>query len=184
MEHQKGCTMNDAERDPNQEVNGSFGTVENPLPEPDSGTPAPDEQKKAYADLNDQFLRLAADFENFKRRISRERDSVVGLANERFAIDLLEVMDNFDRALKSDESHLREGLEQIRQLLGVQLQRHGIMPIDALNKPFNPVEHDAIAYIPSFEPEGMVVDEVARGYRMNDKIIRHAKVAVSKGNED
>ena len=184
MEHQKGCTMNDGERDPNQEVNGSVGTGENPLPEPDSGTPAPDEQEKAYADLNDQFLRLAADFENFKRRISRERDSVVGLANERFAIDLLEVMDNFDRALKSDESHLREGLEQIRQLLGAQLQRHGIMPIDALNKPFNPSEHDAIAYIPSGEPEGMVIDEVARGYRMNDKVIRHAKVAVSKGNED
>ena len=176
--------MNDGERDPNQEVDGSLGTGEKPLPEPDFGTPALDEQKKAFADLNDQFLRLAADFENFKRRISRERDSVVGLANERFAIDLLEVMDNFDRALKSDESHLREGLEQIRQLLGAQLQRHGIMPIDALNKPFNPVEQEAIAYVPSIEPEGMVIDEVARGYRMNDKVIRHAKVAVSKGNED
>jgi len=176
--------MNDAERDPNQEENGSLGTVENPLPEPDSGTPEPDEQKKAFADLNDQFLRLAADFENFKRRTYRERDSVVALANERFAIDLLEVMDNFDRALKSDELHLREGLEHIRQLLNAQLQRHGVMPIDALNKPFNPIEHEAIAYVPSGEPEGTVIDEVARGYRMNEKVIRHAKVAVSKGNKD
>jgi len=176
--------MNDAERDPNQEINGSLGMVENPLPEPDSGTPVPDEQKKAFADLNDQFLRLAADFENFKRRTSRERESVVALANERFAIDLLEVMDNFDRALTSDEAHLRQGLEQIRLLLNAQLQRHGVMPIDALNKPFNPIEHEAIAYVPSGEPEGMVIDEVARGYRMNDKVIRHAKVAVSKGNKD
>lgn len=174
--------MKDAERGPDQAANGTLDTTENMLPEPVSGIPEPDEQKKALGELNDQFLRLAADFENFKRRMSQERESVVALANERFAIDLLEVMDNFDRALRSDDSHLREGLEQIRQLLNTQLQRHGITPIDSLNKPFNPIEQDAIAYVPSGEPEGMVIDEIARGYRMNEKVIRHAKVAVSKGN--
>jgi molecular chaperone GrpE len=91
-------------------------------------------------------------------------------------------MDNFGRALKSDDSHLREGLEQIRQLLNTQLQRHGIVPIDSLNKPFNPMEHEAIAHVPSGESEGMVIDEVAKGYKLNEKVIRHAKVAVSKGN--
>ena len=174
--------MNDAERDPNQTMNGTPDTPENTLPEPDQGTSGTDEQKKAFVELNDQFLRLAADFENFKRRTSKERESIVALANERFAIDLLEVVDNFDRALKSDDSHLREGLEQIRQLLGVQLQRHGIMPIDSLNKPFNPMEHEAIAHIPSVEPEGTIVDVVTKGYKMNEKVIRYAKVAVSKGN--
>ena len=174
--------MNDAEHNPDQDKNGTLDATETPVPEPGSGTPELDEQKKAFAELNDRFLRLAADFENFKRRISKEREYVVALADERFAIDLLEVVDNFDRALKSDDSHLREGFEQIRQLLSVQLHRHGIMPIDSLNKPFNPVEHEAIAYVPSGEPEGMVIDEVARGYRMNEKVIRHAKVAVSKGN--
>jgi len=173
--------MNDAERDPGQEGNGTLDTPENALPEPIAGTPELDEQKKAFEDLNDQFLRLAADFENFKRRTSRERESIVALANERFAIDLLEVVDNFDRALKSDDSHLREGLEQIRQLLGDQLQRHGIVAIESLNKLFNPLEHEAIAHVPSAEPEGTVINEVAKGYRMNDKIIRYAKVAVSKG---
>ena len=173
--------MNDAERDPNQAMNVTPDTPENPLPEPVQGTSGPDEQKKAFAELNDQFLRLAADFENFKRRTSKERESIVALANERFAIDLLEVVDNFDRALQSDDSCLREGLEQIRQLLGVQLQRHGIMPIDSLNKPFNPLEHEAIAHIPSDEPGGTIVDVVAKGYKMNEKVIRYAKVAVSKG---
>jgi molecular chaperone GrpE len=182
MEHRKGCTMNDAERDPEQEGIGTPDSTELPLPEPVSAYPEPDEQKKAFAELNDQFLRLAADFENFKRRTIRERESVVALANERFAIDLLEVVDNFDRALKSDDSHLREGLEQIRQLLSAQLQRHGIIPIDSLNKPFNPREHEAIAHVSSGQPEGTVIDEVSRGYRMNEKVIRHAKVAVSKGN--
>ena len=174
--------MNDAEHNPDQDKNGTLDATETPVPEPGSGTPELDEQKKAFAELNDRFLRLAADFENFKRRISKEREYVVALADERFAIDLLEVVDNFDRALKSDDSHLRGGLEQIRQLISTQLQRHGITPIDSLNKPFNPVEHEAIAYVPSGEPEGMVINEVARGYRMNEKVIRHAKVAVSKGN--
>ena len=174
--------MNDAERDPDKEGDGVLDTTENPLPEPVSGTPEPDEQKKAFTELNDQFLRLAADFENFKRRTSKEREIIVALANERFVIDLLEMVDNFDRALKSDDSHLREGLEQIRQLLGVQLLRHGIVPIDSLNKPFNPTEHEAIAHIPSQEPEGTVIDEVAKGYKLNEKVIRYAKVAVSKGN--
>jgi len=173
--------MNDAERDPEQAENGTLDTPETPLPQSFSGNPELDKQKKAFADLNDQFLRLAADFDNYKRRTLRERESIVAQANERFAIDLLEVVDNFDRALKSDDSHLREGLEQIRQLLGVQLQRHGIMPIDSLNKPFNPLQHEAIAHVPSGEPDGMVIDEVAKGYTMNEKVIRHAKVAVSKG---
>jgi molecular chaperone GrpE len=174
--------MNDAERDPEQAENGTLDTTENPLPEPVSVTPEPDEQKKALSELNDQFLRLAADFENFKRRTSKERESVVALANERFVIDLLEVVDNFDRALKSDDSHLREGLEQIRELLNTQLQRHGIVPIDSLKKPFNPQEHEAIVHVSSGEPEGTVIDEVTKGYRMNEKVIRYAKVAVSKGN--
>ena len=115
------------------------------------------------SDLNDQFLRLAADFENFKKRIARERESVVALANERFAVDLLEVLDNFERALREDDLHLREGVMQIRQLLAEQLGRHGITPIESLKKPFNPAEHEAIAHIPSDETEGTVIDEISRG---------------------
>ncbi|OPX62675.1 MULTISPECIES: nucleotide exchange factor GrpE [unclassified Methanoregula] len=175
--------MNDAERSPDQVMDKAPAPSVNPVPEP-FPPPEPEEQKKAYDELNDRFLRLAADFENFRRRTAKERESIVALANERFAVDLLEVMDNFERALKSDDSHLREGLEQIRQLMSAQLQRHGIIPIDSLKKAFNPAEHDAIAHVPSREPEGTVIDEVSRGYRMNDRVIRHAKVAVSKGNQD
>ena len=73
---------------------------------------------------------------------------------------------------------------QIHQLLTAQLQRHGVTSMDSLKKPFNPAEHEAIAHIPSDDAEGMVINEVSRGYRMNDKVIRHAKVAVSKGNQN
>jgi molecular chaperone GrpE len=182
MEHRLGCIMNDAERNPEQAGNDIPHATDNSHAEPVSDVTDLDRQKNESAELKDQLLRLAADFENFRRRTARERESIVALANERFAIDLLEVVDNFDRALKSDETHLREGLLQIRDLLGAQLQKHGINPIDSLKRPFNPAEHDAIAHIPSGEPEGIVVDEVSRGYKMNEKVIRHAKVAVSKGN--
>jgi len=156
--------------------------------EPANGSPAPapselDEQKKRYEDLNDRFMRLAADFENFRKRADRDRDNVVQFANERFAVDMLEVVDNLDRAVRSDDDHLSEGLMQIRELCSAILQRHGITPIDVMSKKFDPCEHEAIAHLPSEKEEGVVIDEIARGYRMNDKVIRYAKVAVSKGKE-
>jgi molecular chaperone GrpE len=141
-------------------------------------------QKKEYADLNDRFFRMAADFENFRKRSERERESYISLANERFAIDLLEVLDNLDRALKGDDAHLREGIMHIHQLLTSHMQRHGVHPIDSRKKPFNPAEHEAIAHVPSEEAAGTIVDEVSCGYRMHDKVIRYAKVAVSKGNQN
>jgi len=97
MEHQKGWSMDD------EELTGSEAalTVENPTVESPSCPVEKEEQKRAFDDLNDRFLRLVADFENFKRRTARERESVVALANERFAVDMLEVVDNLDRALKS-----------------------------------------------------------------------------------
>jgi molecular chaperone GrpE len=175
--------MDDAERMSEPAGKQASGLTENSSPEPQPGKAEMDEQKKVFAELNDQFLRLAADFDNFKKRTAREQESIVTLAKERFAVDLLEVADNFERALKADDAHLRQGVVQIQHLLAAQLQRHGITPIESLKKPFNPAEHEAIAHVPSDETAGIVIDEVTRGYRMHDKVIRHAKVAVSKGNQ-
>ncbi|HVP95997.1 nucleotide exchange factor GrpE [Methanoregula sp.] len=141
------------------------------------------EQKKKYEDLNDRYLRLAADFDNYRKRVTRDHEAQIRLANERFAVDILEIADNLDRALMADEDHLRTGVDQIRQLLAGVLARHGVTPIDALKTSFNPGVHEAIAHIPSDEKEGVVVDVVSPGYRMHDKVIRYAKVAVSKGNQ-
>ncbi len=143
-------------------------------------TEAP-EQKKRYDELNDQFLRLAADFDNFRKRTARDREMITRTANEQFAVEILEVSDNLERALKSDDAHLRDGVGQIRELLNGILERHGITPIDALQKPFDPALHEAIVHLPSNEEAGVVLDEVSRGYRMHEKVIRYAKVAVSKG---
>jgi molecular chaperone GrpE len=146
-----------------------------------SQSPGTDELKKAYDELNDQFLRLAADFDNYKKRMAKEQNLRITTAIEQFTVEILEVMDNLERAEKTDDAHLREGLNQIRKLFMAILSRHNIQPIDCLNMQFDPVAHDAVAYVPADAADGVVIDQVARGYRMNDKIIRCAKVAVSKG---
>jgi molecular chaperone GrpE len=178
-----GSTMHDAEHSTEQPETSCSGQEENSGSEYQHLAVELETQKKAFAELNEQLLRLAADFDNFKKRSARERESYISLANERFAIDMLEVVDNLERALKADDTHLREGIFQIQQLLNTQLLRNGITPLDAQKKQFNPEEHEAIAHVTSDEPAGTVIDEVSRGYRMHDKVIRYAKVAVSKGKE-
>jgi molecular chaperone GrpE len=149
-----------------------------------SSSPEGEELKKRYDDLNDRFLRLAADFDNFKRRTARDIDAQARSAVERLVVELLEVMDNFDRAAKLEEvSSSREGMDQIRKLFTTILERHGIRQIEAVGKKFNPVEHEAVLFIPSPKEEGIVIEEVCRGYCLDEKVIRCAKVVVSRGKE-
>lgn len=149
----------------------------------DSPTPSFADLKRDYDELNDRFLRLAADFENFRKRTTREMDAQARFAIEGFAIELLEVADNFDRALKSGDATAREGLEQIQKLFRTILERHGIQAIESVGTKFDPVCHDAVVSLPSDCEEGTVVEEFTCGYRMHDRVIRCAKVAVSKGTE-
>ncbi len=146
-------------------------------------SPSPGELQREYQELNDRFLRLAADFENFRKRTERDLDLRIRFALEEFAIELLEVIDNFERALKEEDAGAREGLVQIHKLLRTILERHGIRPLESVGKPFNPAEHEAVASIPSDAEEGIVVEEFCQGYCMHDRVIRCAKVAVSKGKE-
>ncbi|HIJ06271.1 MAG TPA: nucleotide exchange factor GrpE [Methanocalculus sp.] len=139
---------------------------------------------EAYEELNNKFLRLAADFENYKKRAEREREQIVRFANEQFALEILDVLDNLERALKAEDADLKEGLSQIHKLFLSILERNGITPIECTHARFNPNEHEAIASIPSDYEEGIIVDEVCRGYCMHDKVIRCAKVVVSQGKKN
>lgn len=150
----------------------------------DAASPALEELQKTYDDLNNRHLRLVADFDNYRKRMAREIDARTTYAIEEFAVELLDVVDNFERAEKTDGAGLREGMEQIKKLLLTILERHGIRPIECRNLSFDPELHEAIACIPSAAEEGIVIDEVVRGYCMQDKIIRCAKVIVSKGLEE
>ena len=176
-----GCAMEDHDTTPVPETPAAEpeATVTGPQPGRDELA----EQKKQYVDLNDRYLRLAADFDNYRKRVARDQESLVHHANERFAVDVLEIADNLERALKADNEHLRTGVDHIRQLLDGILARHGISPIEAMKRSFDPCEHEAIAHVPSDEKEGTEVDVVSPGYRMHKKVIRYAKVAVSNGQK-
>lgn len=142
-----------------------------------------DRLQKEYQELNERFLRLAADFDNFRKRTARDLEAQVKFAIEEFAIELLEVIDNFERAARADETGAGEGLTQIHKLFETVLERHGIRPITSVGKRFNPAEHEAVVCIASDKEEGTIVEEYCRGYCMHDRVIRCARVAVSKGKE-
>jgi molecular chaperone GrpE len=150
---------------------------------PAAGVPGPEQSKQQLAEMHEKYLRLAADFDNYRRRTERDLSANIRYAIEKFAVDLIEVIDNFDRALAADPSAAREGLEQINKLFQTVLASHGITPMDSVGSRFNPADHEAVVCIPSDKEEGIVVDEVCKGYRMHDRVIRCAKVAVSKGRE-
>lgn len=152
--------------------------------EADAASPAFKDLQRSYDDLNNRYLRLAADFDNYRKRMAREIEARTAFAIEDLAVELLEVVDNFERAEEVDGAGLREGVEQIRKLFLTILDRHGIKPMKCRNLPFDPERQEAVAYIPSSEEEGIVIDEVIRGYCMQDKVIRCAKVVVSKGLEE
>lgn len=152
----------------------------------DSGESSLDEVaalRSAQAELNDRFLRLAADFENYKKRAVKDQAARVEAAVEQVICEVLEVYDNLERAERADDDALRTGLAQIRKLFGAVLERRGVTPIACLNQQFDPALHEAIAAVPSEAAEGTVIDEVARGYCMNGRVIRFAKVAVSQNKE-
>lgn len=145
-----------------------------------------EELKADYDALNDKYLRLAAEFENFKKRSKRDHSRRLQFANEEFFKDILPIMDDLERAVDSAQEdasfeRLKEGVELVYENFKSLLSQRGIEPIDSVGEPFDPEYHDAMMTRESdeYEPE-TVIDEFKRGYKMEDKVLRHAKVVVSK----
>jgi len=138
-------------------------------------------------DAKDKYLRKVAEFENFKRRNAKERMDLIQTAGKEVITDMLDVLDDCDRAQKQLESSegndaVKEGVMLVFIKLRHTLQARGVKAMDTVNQEFNPDLHEAITEIPapSQEMKGKVLDEVMKGYYLNDKIIRHAKVVVGK----
>jgi molecular chaperone GrpE len=143
---------------------------------------------KALAEANDwkdKYVRLYAEFENFRKRTSKEKLDLIKTANEGLMSSLLPVVDDFDRALKNmpdDEmvKPIKEGVVLISNKLSKELANKGLQEMTALNEDFNSELHEAITQIPAPTPElkGKVVDVVEKGYFLGDKVIRFAKVVI------
>jgi molecular chaperone GrpE len=140
------------------------------------------EQVEEQQPEDDRLLRLAADFENYKKRAARERQEYVQLANERLIGELLPILDDLERALAAAEQHeeaqLEEGVELVHRSLAALLERHGVTPISTEGK-FDPYMHEALLSQPSEAEEGSVIDVVQKGYKLGERVVRPARVVVA-----
>jgi len=146
-----------------------------------------DQLQADLADQKDKYLRLMAEFENFKRRTAKERVDLIQTAGKDVIVSLLDVMDDCDRAEKQlngsdDIAVQKEGIQLVFNKIRATLQAKGLKAMESINQPFNVELHEAITEVPvpDASKKGKVIDEVTKGYYLNDKIIRFAKVVVGK----
>jgi len=170
-------------------------TEEEPVLSSDRAEPTGEADEKAAAALaeastmREQLLRKAAEFENYKRRTEAEFERLMENASQHLIEDLLPVLDDFDRLIKSANEGaktevIRDGCSMIAAKLSKVLAIRGLEAFDSVGKTFDVNYHDALLQVPSSElPPNTVVEEVSKGYRLNDKIIRHAKVVVSADDQ-
>ena len=134
----------------------------------------------------DRLLRNQADFDNLKKRLEKEKTEFVKFANEEIILEILKILDDFERAVEAGKSKhdfdvLYKGIEMIWKDMKDFLKQKGLKEIEAKGRPFNPHEHEAMMQEETDEyPEDHVVEEFQKGYTLNGRIIRHSKVKVAK----
>jgi len=145
------------------------------------------EKAEKVKELNDKYLRLAAEFDNYKRLAQRDQRDQIRFGNEQLLKELLPVVDNLERAIKSSREGgssdvLIQGVDlTLKQLTGA-LTRFHVTPVEAVGQPFDPATHQAVTSVASEKvPKQHVVDELQRGYLLHDRILRAAMVSVSAG---
>lgn len=143
-----------------------------------------EEEKAKCAELNDKHLRLQAEFDNFRKRTAKEKLDLTVTASENVIKDILPVLDDFERALQNMEKNGNEadlqGVTLIFNKLKDTLKKKGLEEIEAMNAEFNTDEHEALTMIPAPEEDkkGKVLDVIQKGYKLNGKVIRFARVVV------
>ena len=144
-----------------------------------------EKSEKELADMKDQYLRKAAEFENYRKRTLKEKGELATYGAENAVKAILPVLDDFERAMadKSDDvKSVRDGMQLIFNKFVKALKGLGVEKIDTADKDFDVDFHEAIAMVPGMgdDKKGKVIDCVQTGYKLNDKVIRHAKVAVGQ----
>jgi len=142
------------------------------------------EQTDEYKELQDKYLRLAAEFDNFRKRSAREYARIIETAEDGLILELLQVIDDLDRALGHDAdelSNFKQGTEMIYNKFGEILKKRGLREIKTVGEPFDPVYHEAVMQLEvEDKDDGIVIEEIQKGYFLNSKVLRPAKVVVAK----
>ncbi|MBW3015488.1 nucleotide exchange factor GrpE [Candidatus Woesearchaeota archaeon] len=142
-----------------------------------------DENQESIKELTETLQRLQADFENYKKRVEKEKQENINSASRNIITKLLPILDNFELALKADKNSddFVKGIELIYSELFEILENEGLKRIEATNKEFDPYLHEALL-VEESDKENIVLEELQKGYMLNGKVIRHTKVKVSKTN--
>ncbi|MCD4746832.1 MAG: nucleotide exchange factor GrpE [Bacteroidales bacterium] len=145
------------------------------------------ELQEKIDELNDKYLRLFSEFDNYRKRTIKEKIDLIKTASSEVITDLLPVLDDFERAKKSlndsnDCKAIIEGIDLIYNKFNSILEKKGLKQMETIGKEFDTDFHEAITYIPAPEKnmKGKIVDEIEKGYLLNDKVIRFAKVVIGK----
>lgn len=140
-----------------------------------------------YKELNDSYLRLNAEFDNYRKRTLKEKAELLKSGSERVLIDIISVVDDFERALENisnteDVDAVKEGVDLIYNKFKNFLTKHGVKEIETIGQPFDTDRHEALTTVPaqSEEDKDKIVDSVQKGYTLDDKVIRFPKVIVAK----
>jgi len=136
-------------------------------------------------ELEDRLLRLAAEFDNYKKRTVREFENIVKNANENLILDLIDILNNFSRALESQQNNqdlagFKAGVELIYTQMKNLLNQEGLEEISGKGEKFDPALHEAVLQMESDQEEGTILQEVNKGYKLNGKVIRHSQVVVAR----
>lgn len=178
---------------PEDEVKKEAGSAEaTETPEEDSAPEAENTEEKAEEkteekadDGNEKYVRLMAEFQNYKKRVAKEKNDIREYATEKLVMELLPVLDNFERALaasaEDDPAGYAKGMELIFTQMVTELQKSGLAEVEAEGQDFDPTKHNAVMTEENEELEsGKVSKVLQKGYALNDKVIRPSMVAVTK----
>ena len=163
----------------------SAGAATEPQPEPEPGESPLEAMRREKDRLQDQLLRTAAEFDNYRKRVERDRRDQAEAATASALTGLLPIIDDLERALKTptggDIESFRKGIELIHQQMLELLRKRGVKAIEAVGADFDPRYHQAVAHESSpNHREGEVIEEFARGYMLGDRLLRPAMVKVAK----
>ena len=174
-----------------EESNGDAESEDSPEAEAFVNLTAEYEAYKAQSEeQHDQMLRTIAEFDNSRKRAEREKEESLKYALESFVKELIPTIDSIERAIQStkesqDVDALVEGIEMIYKGLISTLEKRGVTPIDAVNEPFDPMQHEAVMHVESESvPENIVIEDWQKGYMLHNRVIRPSMVSVSKGKSE
>ena len=187
-EQEKTDNLSEKEENTDKNKKGFFGKKKDKEKEKIQELQAEIEKLNAEkAELNDRFLRLFSEFDNYKKRVSKEKLDLISTASEKVIVSILPIIDDFERAITANEKadnidSIKEGFNLIYNKLLQMMKRFDVEEIQAKGEEFNTDFHEAVTHFPAQKEEdkGKVIDVTEKGYKLKDKVIRYAKVVVGQ----